>query len=135
MRRIFADAPLTSAQKNQRDYARNKKKRLERNKQYHQDNKDVIRIRHRNNRHHISQEWYDHKITEQENKCAICNDIFIDTPHIDHNHGHCKKNGSCDICRRDLLCTDCNLGLGRFHDSKERLSNAIQYLEKHNGNR
>ena len=32
---------------------------------------------------------------------------------------------------RGLLCSDCNLGLGKFKDNTQSLSNAIKYLKKY----
>ena len=65
----------------------------------------------------------------QAGRCAIC-DIPIDihelgftehTPaHIDHLHGSTHVRG--------LLCGECNVGLGKFKDSRALLRNAIKYL-------
>ena len=41
--------------------------------------------------------------------------------HIDHDHKTKKFRG--------ILCNNCNLGLGHFKDSVQRLSQAIKYLE------
>lgn len=131
MRRINPDAPLTSSQKNKRHYEKHREAELERNRAYHQDNKDVIRLRHRRNRHHLTQDGYDQMVAKQNNSCGICGKEFIETPHIDHRHECCSGNRSCDKCRRGLLCKDCNLGLGRFKDSIEILINAIQYLKEY----
>jgi hypothetical protein len=40
---------------------------------------------------------------------------------------HCHKTGKV----RGLLCTSCNVSIGRFQDSIERLERAIQYLRNH----
>ena len=64
---------------------------------------------------------------KQEGRCAICNtheDIIGRTLHIDH----CHVTGNV----RQLLCGNCNTGLGMFKDNKQNLNKAIQYLEKHN---
>jgi hypothetical protein len=52
------------------------------------------------------------KAKEQDNRCAVCHKEFESTPHIDHNHGCCPKLRSCDKCRRDLLCSPCNVMIG-----------------------
>lgn len=53
--------------------------------------------------------------------CAICHKL-ISGPEIHKDHDH--SNGLC----RDALCTDCNLGLGRFLDSPVLLFRAAKYL-------
>jgi len=67
----------------------------------------------------------------QEDKCALCGDAFVDTPHIDHSHECCPSHKSCPDCRRELLCGTCNRGLGMFKDSPALLQRAIDYLVKH----
>jgi hypothetical protein len=133
MRKIGLKA-LTKSERNKRFYDNHKESELARNKQFYRDNKDTQKIRHRNNRHHIKQDWFDVRLMEQDNKCAVCLEEFTDTPHIDHNHECCKPSTSCERCRRDLLCKDCNLGLGRFKDNTEVLERAIQYLKRHKEN-
>lgn len=49
--------------------------------------------------------------------CAICGDVAM---HVDHDH----KNGKV----RGVLCVNCNVGLGRFHDDPDMLKKAINYL-------
>lgn len=76
------------------------------------------------------------KVTEmyklQKGRCSICNsrgDVhelgFTKYPtfHIDHCHSTDKVRG--------LLCSECNMGLGKFRDDVERLKRAIKYLKKH----
>lgn len=131
MKRINPEAPLTPTQKSQRRYEKHHDKEVQRNKEYHQNNKEKINLRRRNYRHRITQQWFDQKLVEQDNKCAICCEPFTKTPHVDHNHKCCPPLRSCDKCRRDLLCDDCNLGLGRFKDNPLLLLVAIEYLKKH----
>ncbi len=57
-------------------------------------------------------------LEKQKHKCAICGDDKKLC--IDHDHGTGKVRG--------LLCTDCNLSLGRFKDNIDILSKAITYL-------
>jgi hypothetical protein len=135
MKRIFPDAPLTSSQKNRRYYDNNRETALEKNKRYHQNNRKKIAKRHRLVAFRMTSEEHESKLREQDNKCAVCKQPFLKTPHIDHNHLCCSKRPTCGKCNRGLLCDDCNLGLGRFKDSIEVLTNAIQYLKewKENG--
>jgi hypothetical protein len=60
---------------------------------------------------------------KQKNRCAICGEKFVETPHMDHDH-KTKQN-------RDLLCGSCNKGLGYFKDNPKALRNAARYVEKH----
>ena len=69
---------------------------------------------------------YDAMLLRQGGRCAIC--LSVETGdkrgsrfHVDH----CHSTGSV----RGLLCSSCNLGLGKFRDSTESLKRAIEYLE------
>lgn len=56
-------------------------------------------------------------------KCAICGEKF-DWLCVDHNH----KTGAV----RDLLCKNCNSGIGMYKDNPELVKRAYEYLIKHN---
>lgn len=127
----IGEVALTQSERNKRFYWNHKEEEIARNAQFYRDNKESQKKRHRNNRHKITQDWFDAKLVEQNNKCALCLKEFIETPHIDHDHQCCPKLRSCEKCRRDLLCEDCNLGLGRFEDNAEVLERAIQYVKRH----
>lgn len=60
----------------------------------------------------------------QQGKCAICLGDFPDSKsiHVDHNH----VTGQV----RELLCVNCNRGIGSFRDNTLLLSKAIEYLDK-----
>lgn len=63
----------------------------------------------------------------QEQGCKICQSKT--DLHIDHDHRCCKGHGeSCGECIRGGLCPNCNVGLGMFGDSAERLERAAQYI-------
>lgn len=65
------------------------------------------------------------KKAAQGYKCAICGISFADTKnaHVDHNH----ETGQV----RDILCSSCNMGIGKFKESIPSLEKAIAYLLKH----
>lgn len=64
-------------------------------------------------------------IKDQNNKCMLCEEEFIKTPHLDHNH----KTGKV----RAMLCHHCNTGLGLFKDDIAKLQKGIDYLRKYDG--
>jgi len=70
----------------------------------------------------ITQEEYDLLVLKQQNRCAICQDTPSDGKVLclDHNHNTLKVRG--------LLCNSCNIALGKFKDSKEILTKALDYL-------
>lgn len=73
----------------------------------------------------ISLNDYKNLVKKSNNKCAICkNKINKKTLVLDHCHFTKKV--------RNILCRNCNLGLGSFKDNPTTLSNAIKYLKKHN---
>jgi hypothetical protein len=53
--------------------------------------------------------------------CEICNNIF-DVLHFDH----CHKTGLF----RGWLCAECNKAIGLFYEDRQRLLNAVTYLDK-----
>lgn len=61
--------------------------------------------------------------------CESCGD-YSKSLHIDHDHSCCNGPRSCGKCVRGALCAKCNVGLGSFLDSAERLRAAISYLER-----
>lgn len=74
---------------------------------------------------------YYEMLKKQDKKCAICKleekrksrSGNICALSIDH----CHKTGQI----RELLCHDCNTGIGKFKDNIDLLKQAIAYLEKH----
>ena len=70
---------------------------------------------------------YDRMLDEQQGVCAICqtecstgNRLAVD---------HCHETGEV----RGLLCSNCNLGLGKLKDSVKSLQRAIDYLQRKDG--
>lgn len=60
----------------------------------------------------------------QNDRCAICQEIFIKTPHADHKH-------TVPPQPRELLCGLCNMALGGFKDRPLLCEAAATYLRKH----
>lgn len=128
----YREKHLEKCRKKYKDrYDKNKKSEIERNAKYHRDNREKIAQRNRNRRHGITQDWFEVKVKEQDNRCAVCHKVFEMTPHIDHNHGCCPLLRSCDKCRRDFLCNSCNVMIGMSLESEEILQSAIQYVRKY----
>lgn len=102
-----------------------------RSKEYHNANKDRASKRHKKwrnmARYGLSLEEYDKKHEKQSGKCAICSNeaTGIHSLAVDHDH----VTGVV----RDLLCGNCNNGLGRFKDSIDLLTKAADYLRRHGG--
>lgn len=71
----------------------------------------------------LFQHEYEEMFMEQDGCCAICEEPFDRTPHIDHDHETDEVRG--------LLCTGCNTGLGKFMDSPSLLVAAVRYLLRH----
>lgn len=73
----------------------------------------------------ITIDQHDCMLREQNNKCAICFEVFLKIPHVDHNHISGELRG--------LLCSKCNTGIGYFKEDKNILISAINYLKKWGG--
>lgn len=83
-------------------------------------------------RYGITLEQFNFLMEKQNNRCAICSEVFTRTPHIDHDHSCCSNtnNKTCGKCFRGLLCVKCNVGLGSFNDDFELMLKGIEYLRK-----
>jgi hypothetical protein len=75
----------------------------------------------------MSIEEYDEKLAKQGNVCKICGLKCISGKRLAVDHDH--KTGKI----RDLLCSNCNGGLGKFQDNPELLLKAADYLKEHSG--
>jgi hypothetical protein len=58
-------------------------------------------------------------ITEQENKCKIC-ECEMKSPQVDHNH----TTGEV----RALLCKPCNMAFGMLKENPKTLRNMLSYI-------
>lgn len=64
---------------------------------------------------------YDAMFKKQHGKCAVCNEKYGKTLHVDHCH-------QTNIVR-GLLCQKCNMAIGLLQDSVKLLNRAILYLK------
>lgn len=105
----------------------------EQSKLEYQRNRDTYAANNLKSKHGLTLGEYEALLGAQGGGCAICgatkaggrwNQRF----HIDHDHNCCPARRSCDKCRRALLCSPCNVGLGSFGDDPDRLMAAAAYL-------
>ena len=83
------------------------------------------RTYHLKRRYGITAEEADEMLAEQGGLCAICR--TEPAAHVDHDH----DTGGV----RELLCFNCNGGLGQFRDDPEVLRAAAEYVERHRASR
>lgn len=83
--------------------------------------------------HGMSVEEYGNTLARQKGCCAICGvSAGVKRLHIDHDHAvqcQCDRS-SCTICRRGLLCGNCNTAIGMLKDDTQIMTNAIAYIER-----
>lgn len=92
-------------------------------------------LKARLSRHKVSMDWFQEQLAVQDYKCAICRVPFSEVVKfsIDHDHACCDndKGRSCGECKRGLLCTQCNVGLGMLKEDPQIFENALNYLKEH----
>lgn len=109
--------------------------RKDNNSRYHrhdEDRREAHRWSSRKSqikRYGITVSQYEAMWNKQLGACKICGDSIESHSKdrhkvacIDHNHATGRVRG--------LLCWHCNIGLGKFFDSTERLAKAIAYLKE-----
>lgn len=81
-------------------------------------------------RYSLTVEEYEALLDSQGGVCAICGGVNRSGHRlaVDHDHACCPGKTSCGRCVRALLCSNCNLGLGKFRDDPLLLAAAIEYL-------
>jgi len=72
----------------------------------------------------INADQYEAMFVEQNGVCAICRKLEICNRDLCVDHCHTSNRV------RGLLCTNCNMALGKFQDSIEYLQNAVEYLKR-----
>lgn len=102
---------------------------------YQKDNPGKVREwgwrKHIKKKYGITSDLYQKMFESQNGVCAICGQAEthlyrnkqIGYLAIDHDHATGKI--------RQLLCFNCNTGLGRFNDDSQLLLKAAQYVQRH----
>jgi len=111
--------------------AKNPERKKSYYQRYYQANKEKISLRRKQNtrrsevlrRYDLTAGSYDLLLASQGNKCAVCQEDFSRTPHVDHDH-------DTDVVR-GLLCSQCNTALGLLKDSARIAFLAASYLQSH----
>lgn len=68
-------------------------------------------------------ECFEKLLAAQDSKCKLCRKERAPTER-EWQVDHCHKTGMV----RGILCYNCNVGLGHFHDDPELMRAAIKYL-------
>jgi hypothetical protein len=118
----------TRSQSRKQKYEANPEYFLARGMSYRKMNRPKVqahdRVRNRKRNTGFTPELVEQRRTEQQGLCAICQDPLPDGMNLHADHCHTSL-----VCR-GLLCRGCNVGLGFFKDDTERLTRAIEYLNK-----
>ena len=61
-------------------------------------------------------------------RCGICGGT-TGRPSIDHDHSCCPGNNSCGKCIRGVLCSACNILLGKYESRPERYHAIMAWAE------
>jgi len=106
-------------------HKKTKEKRLAKMKEYNSNNYEKIRNQSLKYCYGITSDDYNKMFADQNGCCAICSthqSEFKKPLSVDHCHTTGKVRG--------LLCSECNLGLGKFKDDITNLENALKYLKE-----
>lgn len=127
----YSESDWKALTKLQRYCKRHPDKIKETQKKYRETNKEYMSIRQRKyqlrDKYGITEEDYDKMFIEQNGKCAICETSDQTGKWQRFGVDHCHKTGKV----RQLLCNECNRGIGLLKDNAELLRKAADYLDKH----
>ena len=79
----------------------------------------------------ITEQVFSELLESQGGACAICGgqEPKRAAMSVDHNHECCPpETRGCDRCRRGILCSRCNMGIGLLGDDPDVLIAAAKYL-------
>lgn len=107
-----------------KDPVKNRVRQKNYRKQHPEKIRELKRHYMRKRLYGVCREEYERRLVEQDYRCAICRGLpgkF--SLSVDHDH---TTNAV-----RQLLCNNCNRGLGAFKDNTALLQAAIEYLRRH----
>lgn len=131
--------PEKRRKQGQESYQRNRQKRLEKSKEYRsarreqiqawskeywRKNRDKYRCQRLQRLYGITFEAFQKRLADQGGKCKICRTTVPAGRHGIFVVDHCHKSGKI----RGILCNDCNVVLGKMHDSPVLLHRAANYI-------
>lgn len=117
-KKIYADK---NKDKKHKYYVKNKESIKKYHKEYRKKNPDTVKKTWLKFKYGLTLEQYNEMELRQNGLCAIC--LTETKLVVDHDHSTGKV--------RELLCADCNRGLGCYKDEPIRLQRSIEYLIKH----
>ena len=89
------------------------------------EDKNWWRKYHLKKHFNMSMDDFDMMLSEQNYKCAICDNEFdMDVHGKQPNLDHCHITGEV----RKILCFNCNTGIGKFNDDPVLIKKAYKYL-------
>lgn len=96
-------------------------------KTYRKACKECTRECRRIQSHGVTNVDYEIMFNRQKGVCGICQCELDSSIYTRFSVDHCHETGIV----RELLCNNCNTGIGLFKECPKRLSQAIDYLKKH----
>ena len=97
---------------------------------YRDKNRNVLKDKERERKFGISKIEYAKMFHSQNGVCAICSNPetatrkgVIKALAVDHDHNTGKVRG--------LLCSECNIGIGKLKENSNNFLSAIEYLDYH----
>lgn len=127
----YTDEEWEALDRNTRSRIRHPEKHKAAVRRWYNNNKDYAKDRQRKywlaNNYGLTEQDYQDMLTKQNGCCAICGVTEPTGKWKVFAVDHCHETGNV----RELLCNECNRGMGLLRDSPDLLRKAAAYLEKH----
>lgn len=106
------------------DAIHREKMKLE-SKKWQLENPDKVKHKRLMSAFGITLDQYNEMLAKQNHACAICGMTDQSNPKVFPHVDHCHATGKI----RGILCSNCNMALGKFKDDTSLLYSAISYLQ------